>query len=143
ARLDTGGAKHLGIAKAHQYRTLGVAGVAAADVDAAQRIGCAAAGSGRLGHGRDLGLRRTAGVWGKSAREFTIRNPAPQARTARAVHANPACTSPPRHARGSGMIRSMTAFASGERATRWGTLAAELRSVNHRFLELAVKAPEE
>ena len=41
------------------------------------------------------------------------------------------------------MIRSMTAFASGERSTRWGTIAAELRSVNHRFLELAVKAPEE
>jgi uncharacterized protein (TIGR00255 family) len=41
------------------------------------------------------------------------------------------------------MIRSMTAFASAERATRWGTVAAELRSVNHRFLELAVKSPEE
>src|SRR5690606_22418346 len=41
------------------------------------------------------------------------------------------------------MIRSMTAFASAERGTRWGTIAAELRSVNHRFLELAVKAPEE
>ena len=41
------------------------------------------------------------------------------------------------------MIRSMTAFASGERATRWGTVAAELRSVNHRFLELTIKAPEE
>jgi uncharacterized protein (TIGR00255 family) len=37
----------------------------------------------------------------------------------------------------------MTAFASAERSTRWGTIAAELRSVNHRFLELAVKAPEE
>jgi len=41
------------------------------------------------------------------------------------------------------MIRSMTAFASAERATRWGTVAAELRSVNHRYLELTVKAPEE
>ena len=41
------------------------------------------------------------------------------------------------------MIRSMTAFASAERSTRWGTVTAELRSVNHRFLELAVKAPEE
>ena len=42
-----------------------------------------------------------------------------------------------------GMIRSMTAFASGERATEWGTLGCELRSVNHRFLELGVRLPEE
>ncbi len=41
------------------------------------------------------------------------------------------------------MIRSMTAFASGERATPWGTLACELRAVNHRFLELGVRAPDE
>ncbi|WP_123771373.1 YicC/YloC family endoribonuclease [Vulcaniibacterium tengchongense] len=41
------------------------------------------------------------------------------------------------------MIRSMTAFASGERATPSGTLACELRSVNHRFLELGVRLPEE
>lgn len=41
------------------------------------------------------------------------------------------------------MIRSMTAFASAERATPWGTLACELRAVNHRFLELSVRAPEE
>ena len=37
------------------------------------------------------------------------------------------------------MIRSMTAFASGERATEWGTLGCELRSVNHRFLEIGVR----
>jgi uncharacterized protein (TIGR00255 family) len=37
------------------------------------------------------------------------------------------------------MIRSMTAFASGERATPWGTLGCELRSVNHRFLEIGVR----
>ena len=37
------------------------------------------------------------------------------------------------------MIRSMTAFASGERVTEWGTLGCELRSVNHRFLELGVR----
>jgi len=37
------------------------------------------------------------------------------------------------------MIRSMTAFASGERATQWGTLGCELRSVNHRFLEIGVR----
>jgi len=37
----------------------------------------------------------------------------------------------------------MTAYANGERATRWGTLACELRSVNHRFLEVGVRLPEE
>jgi uncharacterized protein (TIGR00255 family) len=41
------------------------------------------------------------------------------------------------------MIRSMTAFASGERATASGTLGCELRAVNHRFLELGVRMPEE
>lgn len=37
------------------------------------------------------------------------------------------------------MIRSMTAFSSGERATQWGTLSCELRSVNHRFLEIGLR----
>lgn len=37
----------------------------------------------------------------------------------------------------------MTAFASGERATPWGTLGCELRAVNHRYLELAVRMPDE
>jgi uncharacterized protein (TIGR00255 family) len=41
------------------------------------------------------------------------------------------------------MIRSMTAFASGERATGWGTLGCELRAVNHRFLELGMRLPDE
>jgi uncharacterized protein (TIGR00255 family) len=41
------------------------------------------------------------------------------------------------------MIRSMTAFASCERATTSGTLGCELRAVNHRFLELGVRLPEE
>jgi uncharacterized protein (TIGR00255 family) len=41
------------------------------------------------------------------------------------------------------MIRSMTAFASGERATEWGLLGCELRAVNHRFLELGLRLPEE
>ena len=40
-------------------------------------------------------------------------------------------------------IRSMTAYASGERSTRWGTLGCELRAVNHRFLELGTRLPEE
>ena len=41
------------------------------------------------------------------------------------------------------MIRSMTAFAAGERATEWGVLACEMRAVNHRFLELGLRLPEE
>src|SRR5690606_37174198 len=41
------------------------------------------------------------------------------------------------------MIRSMTAFAAGERSTEWGTLGCEMRAVNHRFLELGVRLPEE
>jgi uncharacterized protein (TIGR00255 family) len=41
------------------------------------------------------------------------------------------------------MIRSMTAFASGERNTEWGTLGCELRAVNHRFLEIGTRLPEE
>ncbi len=40
-------------------------------------------------------------------------------------------------------IRSMTAFASGERATEWGVLGCEMRAVNHRFLELGLRLPEE
>ncbi len=41
------------------------------------------------------------------------------------------------------MIRSMTAFAAGERRTPWGTLGCELRAVNHRFLEIGVRAPDD
>jgi uncharacterized protein (TIGR00255 family) len=41
------------------------------------------------------------------------------------------------------MIRSMTAYAACERAATGGQLSCELRSVNHRFLELSVRAPEE
>ncbi|HRN61792.1 MAG TPA: YicC family protein [Luteimonas sp.] len=37
----------------------------------------------------------------------------------------------------------MTAYASGERITPWGTLGCELRAVNHRFLELGTRLPEE
>ncbi|WP_133500716.1 YicC/YloC family endoribonuclease [Cognatilysobacter terrigena] len=37
----------------------------------------------------------------------------------------------------------MTAFASGESTTPWGTLACELRSVNHRFLEISTRLPDE
>ena len=41
------------------------------------------------------------------------------------------------------MIRSMTAFAACERAATGGQLTCELRAVNHRFLELSVRVPEE
>ncbi|MCL7713102.1 YicC/YloC family endoribonuclease [Stenotrophomonas mori] len=41
------------------------------------------------------------------------------------------------------MIRSMTAYAGGDRATPWGILGCELRSVNHRFLEVGTRLPEE
>ncbi|MGY1408497.1 MULTISPECIES: YicC/YloC family endoribonuclease [unclassified Luteimonas] len=37
----------------------------------------------------------------------------------------------------------MTAYASGERNTPWGTLGCELRAVNHRFLELGARLPDE
>ena len=37
----------------------------------------------------------------------------------------------------------MTAYAAAERRTAWGTLGCELRAVNHRFLELATRLPDE
>jgi uncharacterized protein (TIGR00255 family) len=41
------------------------------------------------------------------------------------------------------MIRSMTGFASVERQYEFGRLAWELRSVNHRYLEIGLRLPEE
>ncbi len=41
------------------------------------------------------------------------------------------------------MIRSMTGFARRERHGPWGTLACELRTVNHRYLEVALRLPDE
>jgi len=41
------------------------------------------------------------------------------------------------------MIRSMTAFASAETETPWGALSFELRSVNHRYLEVSPRLPDE
>ena len=41
------------------------------------------------------------------------------------------------------MIRSMTAYAACERAATGGLLSCELRAVNHRYLELSVRLPEE
>ncbi|MCC5885758.1 MAG: YicC family protein [Gammaproteobacteria bacterium] len=40
------------------------------------------------------------------------------------------------------MIRSMTAFARGELDTPFGRLACEIRSVNHRYLDLSLRLPE-
>jgi len=41
------------------------------------------------------------------------------------------------------MTASMTAFARRETATPWGGLTWELRAVNHRYLELSLKLPDE
>ena len=41
------------------------------------------------------------------------------------------------------MIRSMTAFARQEADTDLGSLSWELRSLNHRYLELGLRLPEE
>ncbi|KRE89859.1 hypothetical protein ASG87_02605 [Frateuria sp. Soil773] len=41
------------------------------------------------------------------------------------------------------MIRSMTAYASAEAAGPTGTLGCELRTVNHRYLELSPRLPDE
>ena len=40
-------------------------------------------------------------------------------------------------------IRSMTAFANAEGQTEAGRLSCELRAVNHRFLEIGFRLPEE
>ena len=41
------------------------------------------------------------------------------------------------------MIRSMTGFARRERQGPWGTLTCELRAVNHRYLELSIRLPDD
>ena len=41
------------------------------------------------------------------------------------------------------MIRSMTAFARQEQDGEWGALTWELRSVNHRYLEVSLRLPDE
>ena len=41
------------------------------------------------------------------------------------------------------MIASMTGFARREISESWGTLVCELRSVNHRFLEVGFRLPDE
>ncbi len=41
------------------------------------------------------------------------------------------------------MIRSMTAYASAETNGPAGTLSCELRTVNHRYLEISPRLPDE
>lgn len=41
------------------------------------------------------------------------------------------------------MIRSMTGFARREQHFPWGLLAWELKTVNHRFMEVGLRLPEE
>jgi len=41
------------------------------------------------------------------------------------------------------MIRSMTAFARREQQEKWGRLVWEIRSVNHRYLEIVTRLPDE
>ena len=41
------------------------------------------------------------------------------------------------------MIRSMTGFARQECQGEWGTLVCEIRTVNHRFLEVSLRLPED
>jgi len=41
------------------------------------------------------------------------------------------------------MIRSMTAFARAEDEGEWGVITWELRSVNHRYLEVTLRLPED
>lgn len=40
------------------------------------------------------------------------------------------------------MARSMTAFARQELVKNWGSLTLELRTVNHRYLDLSLRIPE-
>jgi uncharacterized protein (TIGR00255 family) len=41
------------------------------------------------------------------------------------------------------MIRSMTAFAREEQQTTWGQICWELRSVNHRYLDISTRLPDD
>ncbi len=44
---------------------------------------------------------------------------------------------------GCSMTKSMTAFSRGADEQDWGALVWELRSVNHRYLDVVIKLPEE
>jgi uncharacterized protein (TIGR00255 family) len=40
------------------------------------------------------------------------------------------------------MIQSMTAFARSQQQGNWGSIVCELRSINHRYLEIFLRLPE-
>jgi uncharacterized protein (TIGR00255 family) len=40
------------------------------------------------------------------------------------------------------MIQSMTAFARSQEQGLWGSIVCELRSINHRYLEISMRLPE-
>src|SRR5581483_5624787 len=86
--------------------------------------------------GRSDGLTLACG-FPESKAEFSSGRAATHARVP------PMAYSAPRKDRADIMIRSMTAFASADAETRWGALSFELRSVNHRYLELNPRLPEE
>ncbi len=41
------------------------------------------------------------------------------------------------------MIKSMTAYGRAESSGEWGEASCEIRSVNHRYLEMSIRLPEE
>ena len=41
------------------------------------------------------------------------------------------------------MIQSMTAYGRSEQSGDWGEASCEIRSVNHRYLEMSIRMPEE
>jgi len=41
------------------------------------------------------------------------------------------------------VLKSMTAFSRQEEVNQWGTIVWEIRSVNHRYLDLSIRMPEE
>ena len=57
--------------------------------------------------------------------------------------ARPSLVEPVRRVESPAMIRSMTGYARAEAQGAWGRLAWELRSVNHRYLDLSLRMPEE
>ena len=41
------------------------------------------------------------------------------------------------------MLKSMTAFSRKESVSDWGTLVWEMRSVNHRYLDVSIRIADE
>src|SRR3546814_307437 len=92
--------------------------------------------------GRGYALRRLlTGFFADSRASGTWPRPAPHRQRSRGLQWHTLRLQPATSRQR--MIRSMTAFAAGERSTQWGTLGCEMRAVNHRFLELGVRLPDE